>query len=403
MRTAALAGLALIASGVCSNWASAQEEVRVAVTMNASTAGPGAGTTITRRGLDKYAAALGLSTEQKEAAHALLEGYQASVADAQKAFAHDMAEIRRAFEETQDHTVFSERMPKARKEHRDLLLALERSLLADIRAILTPEQDERWNRVERIRRREVYLRGVLSGESVDLTEVVAGLNLGEPDAALREALEDYEADLDRVLKFKEALAAKGEPVFGGAVDVEEIRARAAEQREAGLKVKEVNERHARKIREMLPESARERFTRAVRRECFPTVYRPGRVARTIEAAERLDGVSAEQRQRLRALREQYDRESEPVNERLARAIEEAEHEGSDAGIVLGDGGIMRMSVGPQQPEGPLADARRARRELDDRFLRQVEQVLTPEQRERLPRQQDEFVPAAGAVRVIGGP
>jgi hypothetical protein len=236
---------------------------------------------------------------------------------------------------------------------------------------------------------------------VDLTEIVAGLKMGPLDPVLREALEEYEVELDRALRAKEGLAALADPVIGGGpVDVEAIRRRAEQQREAGLRVKEVNERHARRLRELLPGEYRERFVQAVRRESFPSVYRPGRVVRTIESAERLEGVTSEQRQRLRELREQYEREVAPVNERLAAAIEAAEREGADSGIMLGDGGVMRMTFGPERESGPLADARRARRELDDRFRQRVEQVLTPDQIKRLPPSEDPE--ESRSIRMIRG-
>lgn len=379
------------------------QQTSISVGVSTVEGGPtGTGGAITRRGVERYAEALGLTPDQKEAVLALHEGYMASVSEVQRAFAEAMSEIRRSFEESQDPAVFSEKMPKARREQREKMKALERSFLGDIRAILTPEQEQRWFRVERLRRRETQLRGVVSGESVDLTEVIAGLRLGEPDATLREALEDYEAELDRALKVKEGLSEVSEPVLGGgAVDIEAIRERAARQREAGLKVKEVNERHARKLREMLPEEARDRFMQAVRRESFPAVYRPSRAARTIEAAERLEGLSAEQRRRLRELREQYEREAAPLNERWASAIEEHERRGGDSGIMLGDGGVMRMTFGPGEGEGPLAEARRARRELDDRIRQEVERVLTPEQVRQLPRLPEDEAQGR-AVQVIRG-
>ncbi|MBM4109212.1 MAG: hypothetical protein FJ255_10455 [Phycisphaerae bacterium] len=384
----------------------ARQEVRVGVTMASGEGGPGGGgNTISRRGVDKYAAALEMTSEQKEAAVALHEGYQAAVGEVQRAFAESIAEMRRSFEESQDPSVFGEKMPKARGEQRAKLAALEKSLLADLRAILTPDQAQRWSKVERLRRRETHLRGMLSGESVDLTEVIAGLRLGETDATLRDALEDYEHDLDRALKGKEAIAGGGEAALGGGqFDIEAMRKAMNEQREAGLKVKEVNERHARKLREMLPETARERFAQAVRRESFPMVYRPSRVSRTLEAAEKLEGVTTEQRQRLREVREQYEREAGPLNDRWASAIEEAEKEGAEGGVMLGDGGMMRMSFGPEQSDTPRAIARRARRELDDRFRQQVEKVLTPEQIKQLPPPAEQVMEGGpdGAIRVIRG-
>src|SRR5262249_37756179 len=86
--------------------------------------------------------------------------------------------------------------------------ALEKTFLDDFKSLLTAEQSANWPRVERLPRREPWLRfGFVSGSSVDLTSLVDGLKL--PDdarAKVRDTVEEYEQALDRVLVERENAA-----------------------------------------------------------------------------------------------------------------------------------------------------------------------------------------------------
>jgi hypothetical protein len=369
------------------------------ITMSQTAGGPSAGASgmITTRSITKYAETLALSPDQKAAIDALHEGYEAAARDSQKTFNDINAEARRAFEDSQDASVFLEKVPKAQREHTARMKALEKSLFDDMKSLLTAEQAEHWSAVERIRRRETQLRGMMSGESVDLTEIIRGL---KPDAALvtalKELLNEYEVELDRALQTKESSAGEDEFKPGEPIDFTAMQARIAKQREHGAKIKDINERHARRIREILPENLRDQFADAVRRESFPRVYRPGRVAKTIDAGLKLDGLSADQRTQIQTLRELYERDVAPVNDRWANAIAESEKSGEDGAMQLAGGGSIRIA-GQQNPDSPLAKARTARREIDERFRKQFESILTKEQLEKLPKQDSETETVGGGL------
>lgn len=387
---ALLAGVAGLTVSLAAAPAHAQVRVMASITEDGGGGGFGA-SQIAKKNVDAYAKLLGLTDEQKETVSALHEGYQAQFQEASGEMRAVMEEARRSFEESQDPAAFAEKMPAARKKYRDRTRELEKTFMADLKSVLTPEQTAQWPRVERQRRRETTLRmGSLSGETVNLIEIVEGLSLAEAGrAALAQALEEYETDLDRALAAKEKQMEDG-PAFesGRPFDVAAMQERMAKAREAGAKVRDVNQRHARKLESLLPEDTRPAFDGAVRRASFPRVYRPSRVSRSLDAAEKFDDLDASQRESLSSIRAAYERDLAQVNDRWASAIEEDEKapNGGEGGMSFGgDGQNVQISFGDEEQTGPLAEARKARRELDDRTRERIESLLTKAQRDRLPR------------------
>jgi hypothetical protein len=362
-----------------------------------SEAGPASGSNvISKRSVEKYAQAVAMSDDQKAAALALHEGYEADTTDARKTFMGVMSEAQRAAQDNDDHSMFMEKVPKARKEYTDKLVELEKRYFSDVKMLLTPDQEPNWVKVERIRRRETQLRGMMSGESVDLIEVVKGL---KPEPAvlttLNEPLGEYEIDLDRALQAKETIP---EPEFKpGEFDMTKMQEAAAKQREAGTRVKEVNERHARRIKELLPDALRDKFDEAVKKETFPRIYRPSRVSKMMESATKLGDLTADQKQQIQDLRTQYDRDVTPINDRWASATSEAEKKGDDNAMPLGGGGFIRFGGPDEKDDSPVGQARKARTELDGRMHKRLESILSKEQFEKLPKEQ----PGEGQMMMEG--
>jgi len=259
---------------------------------------------------------------------------------------------------------------------------MEQGLLADLRTLLTPEQASRWELVERTRRRERTLgQGQMSGERVDVIRLTRELEL---DPALRssidEVLAQYELDLDRALVKRNEAYERIRSGFGRMRDGDfsEMEDLMNAAREASRRVRDVNERYARQVSGLLPEDLRASFEKRVREAAFPQVYRASRVQRQLDAALEFEDLSDEQRERLGAIRASYLRDSEALNERLARAWREAE-----------DSMEIRQMFRGGLNEGELGELRRQRRELDQQFGERLREVLTDEQLDRLPREQED--------------
>ncbi len=386
---AAALGLVMAAGGVLSaaSVATGQETVRIGVVQREDSGSPAG--MISKKSMDKYGSLLGLDGDQKQALQTLHDGYAAQYQASSKENREAMAEVTRSFEDSQDPAVFREKMPAIRAKYLERTRELERAFMGDLQALLSSEQQARWPKVERQRRRETTLRGGLSGESVNLLDVVDGLKV-VPDAPMSQVLEEYELDLDRALSAKERLMAdQPDAAGGGEFNVEEFRERMEKMREAGLKVRDVNERHSRRIEALVAADNRPEFKAAVKRDTFPRVYRPSRATRMLDEALKLDDLDSAQREAITSLRAAYQRDATPINDRWAGAIEEDEKSGDRGGVMaLPGGGMMQMRFGAEDDDSPVAQARKQRRELDDRTREKLEAQLRPEQKARLPKAED---------------
>jgi len=379
--------------------AQAQDAPRV--TVRATMGGPAGGgaAMISKRAVDRWTKVLSLSDEQKQALASLHEGYQSSYQDAQKELNAAMQEASRAFEETQDTAAFTEKLPPARKKFDEKTKAAEQAFMADAKTLLSADQEKAWPRVERMRRRDLASRlSTITGDAVDLGQILDDLKVN-PDASLAQALDEYEVEADRAIAERLKIV-QDAPSFepGKAMDMEAMQKQMAAQREAGLKLKDINHRHARKVEPLIPEDKLEAFRLAVKRQTFPQVYRPTLTSKWLDASQKLEDLDTDQRESLSTIRTQYDRELASANEAWAAAIERAEAKGDSGGTFAGGGGMMVMNFGDDDPD--LAAARKARRELDSRTQDKLKSLLKAEQREKLPKAQEEgemFMAAPGAA------
>jgi hypothetical protein len=387
--TLGLAAICGMGFGVQASLAQERAQVMVMATQEAGPMMGGSGR-ISKGSVEGYSKLLNLTADQKAAALALHEGYDAEFSKASKDFSSAMEEMRRIAEESDDRSVFMERMPKAREEHSKKTKALEKTFMADLQALLTGDQGTSWVKVERQRRREVLLRpGSVSGEGVNLLETVEGLKLAEAvKADLAEALLGYETDMDRALLAKQKMLDDHAAVDPGrGFDPQAFQERMEKAREAGLKLKQVNEQYQRRLENSLPDDKKAAFNDAVRRATFPVVYRPSRVTRAIDAAAKFDDLTPDQKESLAALKSSYDRDAGPANDKWANEIEAAEQKGDNGGeIAVAGGGRMQVRFGEEDEKSPLAQARKARRELDEKTRSRLDSILNKDQKERLPRE-----------------
>lgn len=347
---------------------------------------------ITRASVEAYAKKLNLTADQKAAATALHEGYDTAVTQANKEFQSEMEEVRKSVEETDDASAFMEKMPKLRDQLNKKTKELEKSFMGDLQSLLTTEQNASWSSVERHRRRETQLRpGSVSGEGVNLLDVVEGLKLpADVQAKINEPLNDYEMDMDRALISKQRVLEDMSPLEPGrGLDMDAFEERLKKNREAGIKIKEVNQSHERKISGLLPDDKKAAFSDAIRKATYPTVYRQSRISKSIEVAAKFDDLNQGQKDSLAALKATYDRDAVSLNDKWASAIEEDEKKGGGGGeVAMIGGGRMRVTMGEGDDSSPLAQARKARRELDDKTRSRMDAILTKEQKERLPKEQE---------------
>lgn len=344
--------------------------------------------------LGDYGRLLGLSDDQRAMIESLHEGYQATYRVQRDEQSKAMRDVMSEFRESEDMTILQEQVPALRKKYSDAIAANEGAFFEDLKLVLTDSQLEQFPRVERHRRRETLLRrGFLSGESVDLIDLVNDLEFSpEVNAAIADELGTYEIDIDRAILAKRALS-EGDTGVGSAFSFsfgdEETQERAEKTREASVRVRSVNEGFARRIQGLLPEVEAARFVHAFDVAAFPDVYQPTHAMKCIEAAQGFADLTADQSEQLFQIRESYQRDAAAINERWARAKRLQEEDGNRNAFMSADGGqvMIVMRAGDSDEEAtkdPVETERKAKRDLDTRTSEKLASVLSSEQVTRLP-------------------
>lgn len=335
--------------------------------------------TINSKEIERYAEILRMSPDQVENAKGMLEGFNTE-------FNSLRQEMRQAFESMRDEArdtgdngvwrnagtlmqTFQKKIEKAEKQYFD-----------DMKLLLTDDQAARWPVVERARRREksVPRGGLVSGEGVDLVRIVNELKLtAEESQPVQPLLEQYENDLDRALAerdkaYEEGMGQGANLWFNQQMDkIDELFNKA---RDAAAKVKDVNKRYARQIEGALPEAYHAKFESEVQKASFPRVYRPSYAARAITAAEGITDLSDEQKTQLAQIRDSFEKSLAPIQQKQADSIEQTE---------MNRTAMQMFGMGGGGNEGS-AELRDLRREVEDGTYEKVRDLLTEEQRAKLP-------------------
>ena len=346
--------------------------------------------------IDRYAAALGLDEAQTQAARALYEAYARSTAEARQRMRDALKDSREKIADG-DHAAFDAKLQSVMSEMHESTSKLDKSFNDDLKAILRPDQEGNWANLERLRRRDSFLRmGSMGGSTVDLVRVVDGLNLPAPERAkVAESLGLYEVDMDRVLKDRQeqqeqeakAQAAQNPDQPKGAVMIrfdssndEEFKKMREREREADMRVREVNQRYARIMGEQLDDPWKGRLSEMFRQQSYKQIYKPSSVARKLAAAQKVDGLTPAQKERLKSMAADYKAKAKAANDRWAGAMSKAEDAGTAQGGRLG----MLAGMGDPANEDPaLKEARVARRDLDRATRDELDKMLSDQQREQL--------------------
>lgn len=350
-------------------------------------------TPLTARAVDGYARLLTLDAEQRALARSLYQGYRAALKQADEdAFNKAEALTESSRRENEAVAIGPEESRRVRKSRMAILYdlidqaeALERGFFEDVGAVLTPTQAANLPAVLRARRRETGLRfSIVAGEGVDLVRILDEQRVERARGTeLDEAVTQYETEADKLLDAKAAMFKK---IFRRVTDLEAAEEEQSprimeevvtEVFEHGTRLRDVNRRSARRIAGAMPEANRPAFEREVQKRSFPKIYAPSATAKGIEAVERFDDLNPDQQAQLSDLRASYEREADQLNDGWASAYEAAQ--------ALVPGRFMQMmSGGPEMPGlEPLAQACKAREQLDERVAARLRALLDPAQRTRL--------------------
>ncbi|MFM8698565.1 MAG: hypothetical protein ACKOF7_07865, partial [Phycisphaerales bacterium] len=274
---------------------------------------------------------------------------------------------------------------------------MRKSFVDGMQASLSEGQMQKWPAFERFLAREKTLpRSTISGEGVNLFFVLdeAGLSK-ETFAKLQPIMDEYELQLDAALKARNDFLAGNEAKYlqsiqsGDQDAARRFATRAMDLREG---VRKVNDTYREQICAQLEPADAARVRAAALAAGFERVYGPNRMQRAFEAALGLEGLDATVADAIRTLQTQYGNEISPLNDRIAQEIrkEEPTRQVDEmvrvVGFMTGDvpmGQMFRRGGGNEgTASGKLLDERG---EINDTYMTRLEQLLTPEQREQLPR------------------
>jgi hypothetical protein len=354
--------------------------------------GVGESGVVTSSGLSAYVKILGLDAAQQEAARELLEGTTAATRTATDEMRAEMKGFQDKLREAVQkdgvqalQEMMGEEMQPILKKYTQRRSELESQFFEDFKLLLTDAQREKFPAVERHRRRETGLRGPNLG--VDLVAVAEETGVRAASGEAAEALERYETELDRLLVERSRLTKESRESQEDAMkrmDLEAIENSQKHVKDNGLAIRELTKVSVAKIASFLSEEKRAAFEMGVKRREFPRVYSAPHISKAVEAALAMSDLDAIQRQSLRELKDRYERDAGPLNQKWAQAIE-ADRDTGNVRMAIQDA-VNGMRLDPDKGAN---QCQKARKELDEATEKRLLELLTPDQRTRLPAKRPE--------------
>ena len=265
---------------------------------------------------------------------------------------------------------------------------LRDQFISDLQLVLRDDQRSPWPSLERkLIRQKTIQRGQLSGERVDLFDLVRALGLDPADSdAVAPILQEYEVTLDSALRDRNAYLEESRvQSFSAMMQRDSKRALSLYDGEMvrRVAVRDVNEEYASSVAEELPEDVGGTFVRSYRERAYGRVYRKTSVQRAFEAVAKFDDLDAEIAGAVAGLQEVYEVELGVRNEKLMNLIKSEEPKQRRRFLErMASGNFGREQTWRRQDR--TREQFRARREFDERYREQLAAMLTPAQVERLP-------------------
>ena len=349
---------------------------------------------VTAEELTSYAEILELDANQRDVVAQMHAELMDTVAKLQGERETKLDEIRKKFEEQQDPSVFMEELPAFMASVRKRRDAAEKTFFDDLQLLLTAEQEGNWPTMERARRRARTLApGMVPGDALDLIAISKEMGFAEREG-VPALLETYELELDAKLQAREA----ARPLGGGRgmggmmrmqFDAEEMAKQMEEMREVAVALRDLNQKYVRLISESLSTDERAALAAKVHEASFPQVYRENRTRRAFDMVLGMDSLDADQRARVNALFDDFNKQAASLNRRWADALEKDALAGSGGGMSFTTAGGAQIEIlGAIGEESEAREARQARRDLDNEMYASLRGILRPDQQERLPERSE---------------
>ena len=356
--------------------------------------GPAAGVFIAIGGADGMELPDDVREKLEKIAQDMAERLQTRLAEAE-ANGVNLADALPGPPRMEDMEARMDEMRKAMEQFARQKETLKQDFLTQVRSQLTAEQLGNWPSFDRaFTRIKTLPNGRLDGERTDLLVLADELNLDtEQMEAVAEQLETYELALD------EALLARNKYLDGATRRIDmAIQDRdfdkalsivdAATRRRVA--VRSVNSNHTEFIAEKLPADQAAEFRRDAMRRSYPRVYRHTVGQKSFKKARTLTGLDEDTLSSIAAIEADYDVQLAVLNERIRETIHRHQPKESRqaiehlAAMMSGEGPPMMM-MGGHDENDPVHAAFKKRRNLDERYMKQLHSTLTPDQVAQLPK------------------
>lgn len=259
---------------------------------------------------------------------------------------------------------------------------LDDGLLENVQAILIEDQRLLWpGFAQRLYREKHMSRGRLSGESVDLFQIVRDSNLSPvAENAINDQLTEYADALDVALRNRDAIL-RGNPkkLFDNILSGNAERSPNLVENliKARIEVRDLNDRYIDIISANLAGNDSEDFRMRALKRGYTRIYRRTPAQRILRQAAENETYSEEIRVQILQLEASYLQELGVINFELlekTRQHEPAVHRNRElAGQVRRDGGT------PQKLEDPTRDLYKKREVLGERYIEMLRALLSPDQ------------------------
>lgn len=364
------------------------------------------GPSVTKADFKSFIKILGLDKDQAEAAETVyaqrLENYEAKGKPMQelmvKAF-KDLGESLGRGEPPKD----PENVEDLKKAAADIQVEREsmaKGVMEDLKSLATPAQLEQWPKVEMAERRNVLMRSqalmMSPGALVDVRATLEGTlakpgmeRPGELQAKhVEQSLEALELTLDEQARAVGPLDSKmrrlGMDSQPSPEQQEELMKAMGEATQVAERVRKANETAVKSIASVLPDATKAAFTEDFNARAFPAIYRVMHSERIVEAAVAMGGLTDEQREQFKVIRDEHLAKLKELRPKaVERLIEQQQVQSEFMGAKDEDARqkAMERMTALYSAENP----RDKMREADKEVVKRVRELLTEEQREKLPK------------------
>lgn len=351
--------------------------------------------TVRETEIDEIAAMFELDETHVDLIKSLYGGYRTAFDTGADGARESLHEIRIDARETRDWEEMSRQMKKAGDVWHERRAELERQFFNDVKSVLNEQQVEQWSSYERDwRRRNLLRRGArLSGESVDLINVVKELELEDEErASLDESLLLYARDIDAALQERqratEELAALQTDLTNeeSMTRMREMYERLGVRRQS---VRDVNMRYVDILQNQLSEESSDALMVAFHTAAYPGIFRPTPADQYIAMARDIESLTEEQTETIENIASQYETEVYRLNLKMAEFVEDSIDRNPQIAAATHELEHKNGGGSPRPSSLGVLEERRTVWEDKDRLVRttidNIYMALNPEQQAELQR------------------